>query len=96
MRVSFVHAVRRQMTMGPDGGRRFDSMGNVFVQVFGSLDVGVKALVGLCDKVRAVYEARRINGDEVWTYAGSSRPNDTDGRWAQRTVTIPFVYSEQR
>lgn len=95
IRVSFVHTIRRQQTMGTEGGRKFESRGNISVQLFGPINVGVKQLATLADDVRAVYEGRRL-AEELTTYAGSSREGPTDGRWAMRMVTIPFVYEELR
>lgn len=95
IRVSFVHTIRRQQTMGTEGGRKYESRGNISVQLFGPIDVGVKQLAGFADDVRKVYEGRRL-ADELTTYAGSSREGPSDGRWAMRIVTIPFVYEELR
>jgi len=95
VRVSFVHTVRRQATLGSDGGRKFESRGYVFVQLFGAVNVGVKTLAELADKTRSVYEGRRL-AEELTTYAGSTRESPSDGRWAMRTITIPFAYEELR
>lgn len=95
VRVSFVHTVRAQQTMGSDGGRKFESRGYIFVQLFGPVNVGMKTLAELADKARSVYEGRRL-AEELTTYAGSTRESPTDGRWAMRTITIPFAYEELR
>lgn len=94
-RVTFVHTVRAQVTMGTEGARKFESRGNIFVQLFGPVGVGVKQLAELADDVRKVYEGRRLHAD-LTTYAGSSRESPSDGRWMQRTVVIPFTYEELR
>lgn len=90
-RVTFVHTVRRQVTMGSDGARKFESRGTIFVQLFGPPNQGVKLLAELADDVRKVFEGRRL-ATELTTYAGSSREVPTDGRWLQKSVTIPFLY----
>jgi hypothetical protein len=94
-RVTFVHTVRRQATMGSDGARKFESRGSIFVQLFGPVGVGVKQLAELADDVRTVFEGRRL-AEELTTYAGSSRESTGGGRWMQKTVIIPFVYEELR
>lgn len=94
-RVSVLHTVREQTTSGPTNGRRFEARGQIFVQLFGEVNVGSKPLSLLADSVREVFESRRI-GDEVVTYAGSTRESPTDGRWAMRVVTVPFFYDETR
>lgn len=90
-RVTFIHTVRRQVTMGSDGARKYESRGTIFVQLFGAPNRGVKQLAELADDVRKVYEGKRL-ATELTTYAGSTREVPTDGRWLQKSVVIPFVY----
>lgn len=97
VRVSVQTTVRQQATAGPTGGRRFDSRGVILVQLFGDVDQGAAALSALADDVRTVLESRRIGSPpDVITYAGSSRPAPTDGRWHMRIVSVPFVVEETR
>jgi hypothetical protein len=93
-RVSFVPTVRNQATMGDVGGRRFEMRGQIFVSLFGPVNVGVKALYELAGHVRTVYEALNISG--IHTYAGSTRRSPSDGVWDQVTVTIPYLADEVR
>lgn len=95
VRVSFVPTVRAQRTMGTEGGRQFSNRGQVFVSLFGPVNVGVKALYELAAHVRTVYEAQRI-ADEILTYAGSTRRSPSDGVWEMVTVTIPYWFDELR
>jgi hypothetical protein len=94
-RVSFVPTVRSQATMGTEGARRFHMRGQIFVQLFGPVNVGVKSLYELADKAREVFEATRI-ADEITTYAGSTRQSPSDGVWSMVTVTIPYLAEELR
>lgn len=95
-RVTVRHSVRQQISAGDVGTRRFEHRGNVFVQLFGDVDRGRAQLAGLADNARSVFEAKRIvvdaNDDKLTLYSASSRESPTDGRWAQHTVTVPFVY----
>ncbi len=96
-RVTVIGATRRQATMGPNGGRRFEDRGNIFVQLFGAIDAGDRPLALLAADVRTVLEARRIGTPaDIVTYEGTSRPSPSDGRWAMRTVTVPYAVDEQR
>lgn len=95
VRVSFVPLVRSQATMGTEGGRKFQMRGQIFVSLFGLVNVGVKPLLELADKVRTVYEARRI-ANEIHTYAGSTRRNASDGVWDMISVTVPYLVEELR
>lgn len=94
-RVTFVHTVRAQVTMGSEGARKYESRGTVFVQLFGPIGVGVKQLADLAEDVRKVFEGRRL-GEELTTYSGSTREVPSDGRWMQRTITVPFSYEQLR
>lgn len=95
IRVEVVPTVRRQVTQGSEGGRKFEMRGNVFVQIFGPVNVGAKPLYVIADLVRTVYEGFRI-AEELTTYAGSTRPSPTDAVWAMVTVTIPYIAEELR
>ncbi len=94
VRVSFVPTVRNQATMGTEGGRKFQMRGQIFVQLFGAVNVGGKPLFELAGKVRQVYEARNIDG--IHTYAGTTRQTPSDGVWAMATVTVPYLVEELR
>lgn len=94
-RVSFVPTVRSQATMGTEGARKFHSRGEIFVQLFGPVNAGVKPLYELAGEARKVYEATRIAG-EITTYAGSTRRSPSDGVWDMVTVSIPYLFEELR
>jgi len=94
VRVSFVPLTRNQATMGDVGGRRFEMRGQVVVQLFGPVNVGVKPLYELAGKVRTVFEARNIDG--IHTYAGATRRTPSDGVWDMVTVTVPYLAEEIR
>ena len=96
-RVTVIPTVREQTTMGPAGARKFEDRGHIFVQLFGAIDVGDKPLALLAADVRTVFEARRIGTPaDINTYAGTPGRVSSDGRWAMRTVTIPFRCVETR
>lgn len=89
--ISFVSTLRRQRTQGTNP--KYENRGFIFVQLFGSLNVGVLQLSELVGVVRKIYETKTIAPD-LNTYSGTSRPAPSEGRWARRTVTIPYWFDE--
>lgn len=105
VRVTFRPAVREQVTMGPENGRRFEDRGTIFVQLFVDVGLGAKTMADLAGSIRAVYESRTIGTIgtlELVTFAASRRPGgdrdprQSDGRWSMSVVTIPYWFDEQR
>lgn len=98
-RVALGGFVRNQTSLGPPGTRRYEARGNIGIQLFSDVDKGALELAALADDVRKVYESVLIPvsaGDNVNTYAGSTRPVTTDGRWNMSLVVVPFSFYEQR
>lgn len=95
-RVSVVHTVSEQGSMGGPGTRRFERRGQVAVQLFGSVDVGRQALARLADDVRSFLEAAAITAASgtVHTYAGTTREGPPDGAWHMTLLTVPFWYDQ--
>lgn len=92
VRLSVNHSTRNQMTAGATA--RFDSRGNIMVQLFGSIDIGATQLAELAEDVRTVLEGIRLQ--DIVIRAGASRPAGTDGRWEMKIVTLPFEVEQQR
>ncbi len=97
-RVSIVHSVAEQATIGPAGSRIYQRSGNIAVQLFTAVNVGRKPLAQLADSVRTVYQGRRITvagvAEPLYTFAGATRGETTDAAWFMATVVIPFEYRE--
>lgn len=93
-RLSIVHTVRRQATMGPRGARRFASQGRIAVQIFVPSNTGTELANQLADDARLVLEGTEtiVASQPLCIYAGASGPNLTDGRWLMKLVTLPFTY----
>jgi hypothetical protein len=96
-RVSVLHTTSIQASHGGLGSRRWERAGNIWVQLFGEVDVGRKALSLLVADVRSIYEgvqlASPIAGDEpVVTGALATRESPTDNRWLMQTCVVPFYY----
>lgn len=96
-RVSVQHTTSRQMTLGVTS-RRFERLGNIFVQLFCPAGAGVGRAARLAADVRTVFEARSIvaDGEVVHTYAARTEEVPTDGAWTMRTVVVPMRYVETR
>lgn len=85
---------RDQTTQGDNA--KCDHAGWIRVQLFGPPNQGSHFIAGLAVEVRAILERKRV--DDLVTYAGPSRRPRNDphiGRWATRTVLIPYVLDEQ-
>ncbi len=100
-RVSIQPTSSRQISMGPAGTRRFERRGNIFVQLFGALNVGRAALATLAADVRTTFEAQTIataggGGEPIVTYAASMQDVSTDERWSIVVATVPFSFVETR
>jgi hypothetical protein len=98
LRVTVQFTSRVQASQNTVGNRRFDSRGNIFVQLFGPVDAGAKGLSDLVQDVRTTFESQSIasGGEAVVTYAASRTGNDTDGRWFMSGIVIPFEFHETR
>lgn len=92
VRVSVMPSTRDQGTTGRVA--RFDTRGNIMVQLFGSIGVGALELAALAGDVRTVLERHRWG--DVRTFAGATRKSPSDGRWEMRIVTVPYWVEEQR
>lgn len=89
-RVSIEYSTRQQVTHGQPS--KSEVRGNVFVQLFAPANEGTGKLARLSDHVRKAL-AKKSLGD-LYLYDGAPRKMPTDGRWAMRTVVIPFRYTE--
>lgn len=97
-RLTIVHTVRNQISMGPKGSRRFQSKGRIAVQLFGDVNRGRAQVSGLADDVRAVLEsiALVVTGQPLCTYGATTNEQKTDGRWFSSLVLVPFDYYDIR
>lgn len=94
VRVTIVHTVRRQASMGPKGARRFMSQGRIGIQIFVPSNKGTALAATLADDVRAILEETEtdVGGLPLNIFDGSTTGNSTDGRWLMRVVVFPFTY----
>ena len=101
-RVSIRHTGGTQATAGATGGRNFDRLGSVFVQVYTLTGAGRDnddeslSSSKLAQAARAVFEAKRVEGTSLVFFTGDPREGATDGRWAMTTVEVPFRYRETK
>lgn len=98
VRVAIVTTARAQLTLGPIGTRRFQTKGQIAVQLFVDLNQGTKQRSILADDVRKVFEGTAIvvGAESIDLYDGATLAPSTDGRWLMATVVIPFIYFELR
>lgn len=97
-RLSIQHSTSNQVTIGQAPHRKFERRGNVFVQLFGAVDVGRGALEGLVDATRTALESRVIASScgAVYTRAARVVEIPEDGQWWMSAVVVPFFYQETR
>jgi hypothetical protein len=97
-RLTIVHSVREQMSMGPAGSRRWRHRGNIAAQIFTPVNIGRQLRSQLADDVRSILEGISIviGNDQIATQSGSTRENKTDGRWAQSTVVVAMWWTQVR
>lgn len=92
-----------QVTMGPEGGRRFERTGFIDVRLFGPRDQGRGQLDMLAEHVRTIYESRRLGaiGEErgITTLAMSTQEIRNDREFPDLwclLCRIPFWFHERR
>lgn len=93
-RISINHTTRAQVTSGAVGSRKFDTRGQVFVQLFAPVGNSLGRLADLAGDVREVLEGKRLGALNL--YAGASQPLPDDGTWARSVVVVSFRYTETR
>lgn len=84
----------RQASLAPIGDRRFERNGRVLIRIGVPADGGQKLLAQYVKTARDVFEGVSFGG--VNTFAVSSRPSGTDGRWFYSVVDAPFRYYETK
>lgn len=92
-RVRLLPADSLQHTLGGIGQAKYLRMANVWVNLYGPRDAGLRGLAGLIDSVRKVYEGRAFSDIDP---AGGTRvvPVGSDGRWYEVAVISPVTYYE--
>lgn len=86
-RVTVEPTTSEQSTFGQAPYRKFERLGNVFVQLFAPLNEGSAKILALVEDVRTVFEGMRIS--ELNLYAATPR-RIVDNAWTSRIVVIPY------
>ena len=80
-----------QTSLGPEGCRRFQRNGRVFVQIFTfEAEQGTTLGTALVDSVLSIMEGK--NFSSIYTLAADVTGIGPDGKWYQTNVSIPFWY----
>lgn len=93
-RVSVSHEAGNQDTLGSVGGRKFLRRGRVFIQLYDSVDQGLRSLDVLSIQARDIFEGVTFSG--IFFNNVDVREVGDDGEWFQVIVDAPFDYSETK
>lgn len=94
-RLTIVPSVRGRTTQGRLHAK-YETRGAIMVQLFGPPNQGEDdELAALADEAIGVLEERRIGSLSIYE-SSPPRRDDTDPRWSQRTISIPYVCEQQR
>lgn len=96
VRFSVRAGIGQQGSMGPQGARRFDRSGRVFIQLFEPPGHGVGSLSDLAEQARDLFEGKRFAPHDIrFNEADIGNEGDVDpGRWWGVTVEARFDYEE--
>lgn len=94
-RVSARHTGGGQATLGGIGGRRFERVGILFVQVFVPVGSGRTLLDKLGKIAIDTFEGKHSPSESIWFRECSIQEGGVDdGKWSGCTVRIGFVYDD--
>jgi hypothetical protein len=94
-RVTIRHNTGSQQTFGPTGGRSFNRLGVIIVQVFVPAQEGLTLADVLATIVRSAFEGKHATADSgVWFHHARVNEVGPDGPWYQVNVLVEFVYEE--
>lgn len=85
-----------QSTLGDAGARIFRREASVFVQVFTPVNAGMAEGATLAQSARAILEARRIGGVELYDGVVNERPLAPGDKNAQINVEVRCTYDETK
>lgn len=91
-RLTVLHEAGVQRTLAETGARKFLRRGRVLVQLFGSVDEGIRAIDILSDATRDIFEGVTFSG--LYFTNVDVRETGSDGEWFQLVVDAPFDYWE--
>ena len=95
-RLTVRHTSRDQESLGPVGGRKFESEGSVIIQCFAPLDSGASLADTLAQVAQGIFEGKTLLPENIrFTSAVVLEIGPTED-WYQTNVTAFFTYSETK
>jgi hypothetical protein len=93
-RLSVLHEQGNQDSLGAVGDRKFLRRARVLIQLFNTVDSGLRSLDTLADAARDIFEGVSFSG--LHFNSVDIRESGQDGDWYQVIVDAPFFYSETK
>ena len=93
-RLTVNHEAGDPPTLGKPGDRKFLRRGRVLVQLYDSVDNGLRTLDLLAKATRDMFEG--VTFDSLCFHASEIRETGDDGEWYQFIVDAPFDYYETK
>ncbi len=93
-RLTVNHEAGVQDSLGKTGDRKFLRRGRVLIQLYDTVDNGLRDLDILADATRDIFEGVTFSG--LYFISADIRESGQDGEWYQYVVDAPFDYHEIR
>ena len=88
------HQTREQITLGKEGGRKFQSSGVVLAQIFTKVFERTSRADSIAKSISDIFDAVDFEGLNF--QAAASRESGPDGKWNVMIVEAPFTYQETK
>lgn len=93
-RLSVIHEDGILDSFGVAGARKFLRQGRVLIQLFDSVNQGLRSLDLLTATARDIFEGTQFSG--LYFRSVDVRESGQDGEWLQFVVDAPFQYQETK
>jgi hypothetical protein len=93
-RLTVVHEDGNVDSLGITGSRKFLRQGRVLIQLFDSVNQGLRSLDLLTANARDIFEGTQFSG--LYFRSVDVRESGQDGEWLQFVVDAPFFYQETK
>ena len=92
-RVTVRHGGRAQESLGPTGGRKFESDGSVIIQCFAPLDSGAALADTLALVAQGIFEGKTLSPEQIRFTSSVIREIGPTEDWYQINCETTFTYT---